>query len=154
MSYLPEEVPEQGRHRRVHPLGCVTGFGGGHMTAERVVRQLGAMIVLTAAAVLAMPASAQTWQVEATLKYGSSPDICAEYEPSNYTLEFVGVVITGTGRSGKLFSTNVPASGVIRHVFKSGWGDAFEIYGNVRLRQLELIHMNSGCRWILDPVTR
>ena len=89
--------------------------------------------------------------VQATLKYGSSPDICADYEPVSYTLEFTGVVISGTGQSGKLFSTRVPASGLIRHVFKSGWGARFEISGNVKLKQLELVHMDSGCRWILEP---
>jgi len=118
------------------------------MTGKWGVRRLAAL--LSGPVVLAMPAYAETWQVQATLKYGSSPDICAEYEPVTYTLEFTGVVISGTGRSGKLFSTTVPASGMIRHVYKSGWGDRFEISGNVKMRQLELIHMSSGCRWILE----
>ena len=120
------------------------------MTGERVVRRW-ATTVLTVAVVLAMPANAQTWQVQATLKYGSSPDICADYEPVAYTLEYSGGTISGTARSGKLFSTIVPASGAIRLVFKSGWGAAFEISGNVKMKQLELIHMDSGCRWILEP---
>ena len=120
------------------------------MNSERVVRRLAAITVLTGAVGLAMPACAETWQVQATLKYGSSPDVCADYEPVTYTLEISAGTISGTSRSGKLFSTTVPASGLIRFVYKSGWGDKFEISGNVKMKQLEIVHMNSGCRWILE----
>ena len=120
------------------------------MTSERIVRRLAVLTVLTGAVGLAMPAHAETWQVQATLKYGSSPDICADYEPVSYTLEITSVAISGTSRSGKLFSAVVPASGMIRFVYNSGRGDRFEISGNVRMKQLEIVHMNSGCRWILE----
>jgi hypothetical protein len=120
------------------------------MTGKWVVR--GLAVLLSGGVGFAAPAYAETWQVQATLKYGSSPDICAEYEPVSYTLEFTGVVISGTSRSGRLFSTPVPASGLIRHVFKSGWGAAFEISGNVKMKQLEIVHMDSGCRWILESI--
>jgi hypothetical protein len=122
------------------------------MTGERVVRRLAAITALTGAVGLAMPATAETWLVQATLKYGSSPDICAEYEPVSYTLEISSGTISGTGGSGKLFSAIVPVSGLIRFVYKSGWGDRFEIAGNVKMKQLEIVHMNSGCRWILESV--
>ena len=108
-------------------------------------------VALTVALVLAMPANAETWQAQSTLEGGSSPDVCADYEPFTYTLELSGEVISGTGRSGKLFSTTVPANGLIRHEFKSGWGADFEVSGNVRTRQLELVHLDSGCRWTLLP---
>jgi hypothetical protein len=109
------------------------------------------IVVLTVALALAMPANAQTWQAQSTLQGGSSPDICAEYEPLTYTLELSEERISGTGRSGKLFSTPVPATGLIRHEFKSGWGADYEISGNVRTRELQLVHLDSGCRWTLLP---
>ena len=110
------------------------------------------LVVLTAALVLAMPANAQTWQAQSTLHGASSPDVCIQYEPLTYTLVLSSGTITGTGRSGKLFSTAVPATGLIRHVFKSGWGAEFEISGSVRTKELELVHLDSGCRWTLLPV--
>jgi hypothetical protein len=109
------------------------------------------LVALTSTVILAMPANAQTWQAQSTLHGGSSPGVCADYEPLPYTLEFSGGKISGTGRSGRLFSTTVPGTGLIRHEFKSGWGADFEISGNVRTRELELVHLDSGCRWTLLP---
>ena len=98
-----------------------------------------------------MSANAETWQAQSTLSGGSSPGVCADYEPLTYTLDFSDEKISGTGRSGRLFSTIVPANGHIRHEFKSGWGADFEISGNVKTRELELVHPDSGCRWTLLP---
>jgi hypothetical protein len=72
----------------------------------------------------------------------------------SYTLDLTGDTFTATSQYGKMFSTTVPADGVIRQTYKRpasmGWW-RFEMTGNVRSKELEIFMDNRHCYYKLTP---
>ena len=85
-----------------------------------------------------------------------SAGICTRIRTS-YSLDLTNDTLTVDTVDGRMFSTTVPADGAIKQSFKAPPGLAFQTYstyevtGNARTRDLELVNNAIGCRWKLTP---
>ena len=96
-------------------------------------------------------ANAETWSGVSTLLADKSPGLCAGYQTSTYKLELAENTLTGSAAAVKLYCSKVAVDGIIKHEKKSATGARLEISGNAKTRDLELVNLNSGCRWRLVP---
>jgi hypothetical protein len=109
----------------------------------------------TAAAVPATPAPSGPWKATSTLVMDRSALSCARSRGS-YSLDLTNDMLTVDSAEGRMFSVTVPVDGSIKQSFKAaggGWSGTptYEMVGNARTRELEVINNAAGCRWKLTP---
>lgn len=91
------------------------------------------------------------WKAHGELIVAESAGGCAK-AGGVYVLELANDVLTAKNANGTMFSTSVPANGIIRQSFRSSTGASLEMSGNARSRDLEIINEARGCHWKLAPV--
>jgi hypothetical protein len=70
-----------------------------------------------------------------------------------YSLDLTGDTLEVSNENGRMFVATVPTDGAIKQAFKSPTGGAYEMVGNARTRELEVVNPNAGCRWKPTPVS-
>jgi hypothetical protein len=94
-------------------------------------------------ALFANTADAETWQAQPVLE-AKSVSHCGSIGPL-YTFELIDSQLTASTTLGKSFTITIPADGKIAQKYN---GDYYEMVGNVRTKQLEIINA-PDCRWTL-----
>jgi hypothetical protein len=102
--------------------------------------------------VAATPASIFTgpWKSTGVLVLERSASICARVGVT-YTFDLSGDTLKVDSPTGPAFTTTVPADGALRQSFKAPNGQTFEMIGNARTRDLEVLNNFTGCRWKYAP---
>jgi hypothetical protein len=110
--------------------------------------------VVTAAAPPSAPMLAGRWTTSGVLMLDRSAGSCVRSSAA-YTFDLTGDTLTADSVNGRLFMMTVPADGAIQQSFRSPNGPfnspTYEIVGNARTRDLELVNTFAGCRWKLTP---
>lgn len=106
------------------------------------------------------PAPPQTlggrWKATATLMQDRSAGSCARIRAS-YSLDLTNDTLTVDTDDGRMFSVPVPADGAIKQAFRAPVNvtlptyRTYEMVGNARTRDLEVVSDSAGCRWKLTP---
>lgn len=90
------------------------------------------------------------WKANSELIVGESAGSCAQ-TGGVYVLDVANDVFTAKNANGTMFSTSIPADGIVRQSFRSSTGANLEMKGNARSRDLEVSNNSRGCRWKLVP---
>jgi hypothetical protein len=98
----------------------------------------------------AAPTFAGAWKSTGVLVLERSASICARVGVP-YTFDLGGDTLKVDSPTGPAFTTAVPADGAIRQTFKAPNGQTFEMIGNARTRDLEVLNNFTGCRWKYAP---
>jgi len=107
----------------------------------------------------AQNAYAEQWKMSLAVVPDRSPGGCVRSAggsgvdaTSVYTFDLNGDTLSGTARTGKLFTTKIGADGSINYAYKSPSGSRLTISGNVTARKLEIRNMDSACVYQLMPM--
>ena len=95
-------------------------------------------------ALFANTADAETWQAQAVRIDAKSVSHCGSIGEL-YTFELSDSQFTASNNLENLFTITIPADGKIAQKYRRGY---FEMVGNVRTKQLEVINA-PDCRWTL-----
>lgn len=90
------------------------------------------------------------WKSTGVLVLERSASICPRVGMP-YTFDLSGDTLKVDSPTGPAFTTAVPADGSIRQTFKAPNGTTYEMIGNARTRDLEVLNNFSGCRWKYTP---
>ncbi len=108
------------------------------------------------AAMPAPPAAAPTftgpWRAQNIIIPEKSGGNCTR-AGTFYSLDLTDDALTVSNENGRMFVATVPADGIVKQTFKSPTGGTYEMVGNARTRELEVVNSNAGCRWQLTPVS-
>jgi hypothetical protein len=104
--------------------------------------------LMTCCVALSSAAHAEMWSARLVAIAARSLTQCT-YASAVWQFDLAGDVFTATTGSWKMFSIKLPASGEVAEKFSSPSGNRFEILGNARTRELELVNTILGCRWTL-----
>jgi hypothetical protein len=90
------------------------------------------------------------WKASAALMLDRSAGSCAR-SGGTYSLDLTNDTLAVDTVNGRMFTVTVPADGTIKQSFKSPNGPTYEMVGNARTRDLEVVNNAAGCRWKLTP---
>jgi hypothetical protein len=106
--------------------------------------------VAAAAPPPAAPTFTGPWKSTGVLVLERSASICARVGVT-YAFDLSGDTLKVDSPTGPAFTTTVPADGALRQTFKAPNGTTFEMIGNARTRDLEVLNNFTGCRWKYAP---
>lgn len=95
------------------------------------------------------------WKASSTLVPDRSAGGCARSR-GTHSFDLTNDMLTVDSADGRMLSVTVPVDGAIKQSFKGPSGGpsgaaTYELVGNARTRDLELVNNTAGCRWKLTP---